>query len=68
VVGRTDVSPDILEKVKEFVKKKYGAKEVEINIEIDEKIKGGIIIKVGDEILDGSVSSQLKRLKNILSK
>lgn len=68
VVVRKDVSNDMIENVKEFVKKKYNAKEVEMEVVIDEKIQGGIIVKVGDEILDGSVAAQLKKLKNILSK
>lgn len=57
-----------LEKVKEFVKTKYGAKEIEMSVAVDKKLQGGIIIRVGDEIFDGSVSAQLKKLKNILSK
>lgn len=43
------------------------AKEVILHNIIDEKIKGGIIIRIGDEVLDGSVSNQLKMLKNNLS-
>lgn len=68
IVGRQKVSQDVLEKVNEFVKRKYSAKEVEIENVVDEKIKGGIVIKVGDEVIDASVDAQLKRLKNILSK
>jgi F-type H+-transporting ATPase subunit delta len=58
---------DDLEKIEKFVKEKYEAKEVILKNIIDEDIKGGIVIKVGDEILDGSVSAQLKRLKKALS-
>lgn len=56
-----------MEKVEKFVKEKYEAKEVIIRNIIDENIKGGIVIRVGDEVLDGSVANQLKRLKKILS-
>ena len=56
-----------IKEIEEFVKKKYDAKEIIIKNVIDEKIKGGIIIKVGNEVLDGSVSGQLKKLKKILS-
>ena len=43
-------------------------KEIITNNIIDKNIKGGIIIKVGDEVLDGSVSAQLKRLEKELVK
>ncbi|EKE15686.1 MAG: hypothetical protein ACD_11C00113G0002 [uncultured bacterium] len=68
VVCHQELSASMLKEVKEFVKKKYDAKEVEIKMIVDEKIKGGIIIKVGDGVLDGSISAQLKKLQNILSK
>ncbi|NTW27088.1 MAG: ATP synthase F1 subunit delta [Candidatus Moranbacteria bacterium] len=68
VVVSKEIATDELEKVREFVAKKYAAKEVELKIVIDEKIQGGIVIRVGDEVIDGSVAMQLKRLKNILSK
>lgn len=53
-------------KVKSFLKEKYQAKEVVINNKIDSNIKGGIVIKVRDEILDGSVARQLRELKKNL--
>lgn len=56
-----------IKEVEYFVKKKYGAKEVIIKNIIDEKIKGGIIIKVGNEVMDASVGGQLRKLKKALS-
>lgn len=67
VVCHRELSADISKEVKEFVKKKYIAKEVEINVSVDEKIKGGILIRIGDEIMDASISSQLKKLGKILA-
>jgi len=57
-----------IQEVENFIKKKYQAKEVVLNNVIDEKIKGGIIIKIGDEILDTSIKQKLNLLKNILTK
>jgi F-type H+-transporting ATPase subunit delta len=68
VRGRADVSQDVLEKVREFVKNRYDAKEVEIDFVVDEKIKGGIVIQVGDEVIDASVATQLRMLKKELVK
>jgi F-type H+-transporting ATPase subunit delta len=55
-------------KVKNFVKEKYGAKEVVLRNVVNENIKGGIVVKVGDEIMDGSIAERLASLKNILTK
>lgn len=54
--------------VEQFIAKNFSAEKVEVEYVVDETIKGGIIIKVGDEIIDGSVATNLKRLKNILVK
>jgi len=56
------------EKIKSFIKDKYEAKEVCLARKIDKKIKGGIILRVGDEIIDGSVSRKLKNLSVLLKK
>jgi F-type H+-transporting ATPase subunit delta len=54
--------------IEKYIKEKYKAKEVIIKNKIDENIKGGIVIKVGDEILDASVEGKLKKLESILSR
>ena len=38
-----------------------------INNIIDESVKGGVIIKVEDEVRDGSVRGKLGELKKILA-
>jgi F-type H+-transporting ATPase subunit delta len=67
VCVRRDVSQDILKEIEEFVQRKYGAKKVELKIVTDEKIKGGIIIRVGDEVMDASVGGQLEKLRKLLA-
>ncbi len=56
-----------IKEIEEFVKRKYGAKKVELKIVVDENIKGGIIIRVGDEVLDASVGGQLEKLRKLLA-
>jgi len=68
VITKDKIGDEEIKKVENYIKEKYSAKEIIINNIIDEKIKGGIIIKVGDEVLDGSVSAQLKRLEKELVK
>lgn len=66
ITSREKLHTELRNKVSEYIKEKYQAKEVVLKNIINENIKGGIIIKVGDEILDGSVKKQATVLKNIL--
>jgi F-type H+-transporting ATPase subunit delta len=68
VTTREKISTEVSIKISNYVSNKYKAKEVVIKNKIDENIKGGIIIKVGDEILDGSVAGKLRSLEILLSK
>ncbi|EKE16113.1 MAG: hypothetical protein ACD_11C00030G0021 [uncultured bacterium] len=56
------------DKIEKFVKEKYLAKKVVIKNIIDEKIKGGLILRVGNEVLDASVNNQLEKLGKFLQK
>jgi len=55
-----------IREVESYIKDKYGAREVVINNTVDENIKGGIILKIGDEVMDGSVRERLEKLRKIL--
>lgn len=68
IVSREMLDDNMLQKMKEFIGEKYGAKEVVVKNIIDVEIKGGIIIRVGDELLDASVAGMLKSLKKELVK
>jgi len=68
VITRNKIQDTITKQIEKFVKDKYKAEKVVINNKIDAKIKGGIIIKVKDEILDGSISGQLNNLKKQLER
>lgn len=66
VTSHEKLSEVLRSKVSSYVSSKYKAKKVILNNKIDLNIIGGIVIKVGDEILDGSISGQLNNLRNIL--
>ncbi len=53
-------------KIKLFIGNHYGASDVIAQYVIDRKIKGGIIIKVGDEVLDGSIQQRINILNRNL--
>ena len=52
-----------LERVKTLVEKKYSGKTVVIRETVQEKILGGIQIKIGSEVIDASLKNQLESLK-----
>jgi len=68
VITRNKIQDTITKQIEKFIKEKYKAEKVVIINKVDENIKGGVIIKVGDEVLDGSIANQLRNLKNNLSK
>ena len=68
VATRYKIQDTMTKQIEDFLKKKYRAKEVVLKNVVDEKIGGGVVIRVGDEIIDGSIANQLKELKNKLSK
>lgn len=41
-------------------------KQVEVRSEVDPSIIGGVVARIGDQLIDGSVSNQLRRLRDRL--
>lgn len=68
VYSREELDAETVEKIKSFILKKYEAKEIILNKKINKKIKGGLILKVGDEMIDASVAGMISNLKNELIK
>lgn len=68
VITRDKIQDTVIKKIEKFVKEKYSAKEVILHNKIDLNIKGGIVIKVGDEILDASIARSLSELKKELAR
>lgn len=66
VVSAEGLSAEILKAVENFIAKKYAAKEVILTNNVEKSIKGGIIIKVGNEMIDASVVRRLLNLKKEL--
>jgi len=67
-ISSRKLEADQIGQIEKFIKEKYSVREVLIDNKIDENIKGGIILKIGDEILDASVERQLRELRNNLRK
>lgn len=52
--------------IEDFIKKRYKVKNVILDLEINEKLLGGIKIQVGDEIIDTTFKNKLRKLENYL--
>lgn len=67
VISCEKISVEAAASLQEFLQKKYGTGTVVLRNKVDKRIQGGVVVKVGDELLDGSVAKQLKDLKAKLS-
>lgn len=65
VTSALPLSTDEKETVKKNVLDKMGAK-TNIEFRVDPQILGGLVIRVGDKVLDGSISGQLEGLRKSL--
>jgi F-type H+-transporting ATPase subunit delta len=59
------LTPDKMEALKEKLSKMTG-KNIEITNVIDEEVIGGILVKIGNEEIDGTVKGRLGKLKEEL--
>lgn len=62
VVSAVELDADLQNKIQETLEKITG-KKVELTASVDPSIIGGMIAKVGDLVLDGSIRTQLASLK-----
>ncbi|MFV9973158.1 MAG: F0F1 ATP synthase subunit delta [Francisella endosymbiont of Hyalomma asiaticum] len=56
---------NILDSLKASLERKFSC-TIDMHINIDPAIVGGVVVKVGDTIIDSSVSGHLEKLKSIL--
>lgn len=66
VMSARELDEKSLKEVEEFVAKKYEAKKVILKTQVKKEIKGGMILRVGDEMFDASISKKINDLKSIL--
>jgi F-type H+-transporting ATPase subunit b len=65
VISALPLTRDEQESVRQDILFKMG-KQAEVNFNVDPSILGGLIVKVGDKVLDGSVAGQLEGLRQTL--
>ena len=57
-----------IDDIEESIKKRWGAKEVEMSLIEDKGLIGGIKIEVGDEIINMTLRNKLEKLQDYLIK
>jgi F-type H+-transporting ATPase subunit delta len=67
IISAKKTDKETLEIIENYIKKISGSPNVNMQEEIDKNMIGGIIIKYEDKILDGSLRTSLKTLKEKLS-
>ena len=67
IVSATELSSEAVEKIKEALSKRTG-KNIVLKVEQDPSLIGGVVTKIGDLVLDGSVKTQLINMRETLKK
>ncbi len=67
LVSAADLSSEAVEKIRQGLAKRTG-KNVILDIEKDPDLIGGIVTKIGDLVLDGSVKTQLLNMRESLKR
>ncbi len=67
LISATDLSGDVIDKIRDALSRRTG-KEVILNVEKDPSLIGGVVTRIGDLILDGSVKTQLLNMKETIKR
>jgi len=67
IVSATELSSDAVDKIKQALSKKTG-KTIVLKVDQDLDLIGGVVTKIGDLVLDGSVRTQLMNMSETLKK
>lgn len=67
VITPEEVTKEQLSKIGDKFKKQYGSMDVKIKHRIDPKIIGGVIVKIGDKMIDGSIKGKLDGMLSVLN-
>ncbi len=66
IISAVPLDETQIESIKQKYKQLYGANLVEAVVTVDKSILGGIKVKVGDKVTDGSIEGRLESLRDLL--
>jgi F-type H+-transporting ATPase subunit delta len=67
VKSAVELDPSVVEAIGAEIEKKTG-KKIDLRSEVDDSIIGGIVLQVGNRVLDASIRSRLDRLRREVAK
>lgn len=67
LVSATELPAETIEKIRSALSKKTG-KEITLDVKQDPGLIGGIVTKIGDLVLDGSIKTQLLNMRESLKR
>lgn len=65
IIVATPISPDLAERLKGAIQK-FSGRQVETEIKVDESLIGGVQIKLGDKVIDGSLKRRFDDLRRAM--
>jgi F-type H+-transporting ATPase subunit delta len=67
IVSARELPPAVVDRVKQAVGKSLG-KTVEVKVKVVPKLIGGMTLTIGDTLIDGSVATQLEKIREQLKR
>ncbi|MGD8970327.1 MAG: ATP synthase F1 subunit delta [Desulfobacterales bacterium] len=67
LISATELSADTVEKIRDALSRRTG-KDIVLEVEQDPSLIGGIVTRIGDLVLDGSIKSQLINMRESLKR
>ena len=67
IVSANELSSEAVEKIRKALSKKTG-KDIVLDIKTDPTLIGGVVTKIGDLVLDGSIKTQLLNMRESLKR
>jgi F-type H+-transporting ATPase subunit delta len=68
IIAAAPIGDKQVDEIKQKYIKLYKASSAKVKIEVDGNLIGGVKVKVGDRVTDGSIKGRLEALKDILIK
>ena len=68
VTSKEKIPNGELNELKDFIKKKFKAKEINLELNENQKILGGVKLEIGENIIDTTLKYRLNQLQNYLTK
>ena len=65
LVSATEMNPAALDRIKQSLASKAGG-TVDLKVKVDPSLIGGVTVRIGDTLIDGSVSTQLGKIEEQL--